>query len=131
MTRAQTVLMTAAIAFALPLGSALAQTAAATKCGPETWSTEKMAYTSAPCAGEVGTAGPTVSQAGPQATSSSSMIKQDMKQGDVSGYSPMQEQAAAPGPNLAPMGDQCGAPNAAAITDEYGRKYNCRGDRVR
>jgi len=127
MTRIQTLVVVTAVAFAVPLAPAIAQT----KCGPESWSTEKMAYTSAPCAGEVGTACPTVSQAGPSATSSSSMIKQDMKQGNVSGYSPMQEQAMAPAPSMAPMADQCGAPNVAAMTDEYGRKYNCRGDRIR
>jgi hypothetical protein len=30
------------------------------------------------------------------------------------------------------MTDQpCGPANVAAITDEYGHKYNCRGDRLR
>jgi len=31
----------------------------------------------------------------------------------------------------ASMNDQCGPSNVASITDEYGRKYNCRGDRIR
>ena len=43
--------------------------------------------------------------------------------------SPMQEQAMAP--NMAPITTVCGPRNAVAMTDEYGRKYNCRGDRVR
>jgi hypothetical protein len=25
----------------------------------------------------------------------------------------------------------CGPKNAVAITDEFGHKYNCRGDRIR
>lgn len=29
------------------------------------------------------------------------------------------------------MEDQCGPTNAATIKDEYGRSYNCRGDRIR
>lgn len=45
--------------------------------------------------------------------------------------SPMQEQAMAPAPNAAPMTSECGSPQVATMTDEYGRKYNCRGDRVR
>jgi hypothetical protein len=47
--------------------------------------------------------------------------------------SPMQEQAMAPAPapNMAPMTNECGSPRIATMTDEYGRKYNCRGDRVR
>ena len=48
------------------------------------------------------------------------------------GYVPMQSQAVAAGPSYASMGDQsCGASNAVAIKDEYGHKYNCRGDRIR
>jgi hypothetical protein len=43
--------------------------------------------------------------------------------------SPMQEQAMAP--NMAPITTVCGPNNAVTMTDEYGRKYNCRGDRVR
>jgi hypothetical protein len=43
--------------------------------------------------------------------------------------SPMQEQAMAP--NMAPITTVCGPQNSVTMTDEYGRKYNCRGDRVR
>jgi hypothetical protein len=56
-----------------------------------------------------------------------------MKQGMpvTYGYAPMQAQAVASGPAPGPMmGDQCGSLSSVAITDEYGRKYNCRGDRI-
>jgi len=43
--------------------------------------------------------------------------------------SPMQEQAMAP--DRAPSLDKCGPSNAVAMKDEFGHKYNCRGDRVR
>jgi hypothetical protein len=43
----------------------------------------------------------------------------------------MQEQATAPAPNMAPMSNECGSPRVATMKDEFGRKYNCRGDRVR
>ncbi|CAN5708273.1 hypothetical protein BH10PSE6_BH10PSE6_11160 [soil metagenome] len=123
MTRTQTLIVTTAIAFALPLGAALAQTASATKCGPVAWSTDRMAYTSAPCIGDgaatVAPSGPAASQARTQPTPSPDI------------RSPMQEQAMAPAPNMAPMGDQCDSPSAATMKDEFGRKYNCRGDRVR
>jgi hypothetical protein len=34
--------------------------------------------------------------------------------------------------NASMMGNQsCGPAKAVAITDEFGRKYNCRGDRIR
>lgn len=45
---------------------------------------------------------------------------------DVS--SPMQEQAMAP--NTAPVSNVCG-PHSVTLKDEFGRTYNCRGDRVR
>jgi hypothetical protein len=125
MTRVQAVLVTStAFALAVPFAAATAQTST---CGPETWSNEKMAYVTAPCtAGEVGTAGP---RAG--TTSSSSMTKAQMKQGTY--YAPeARTQAVSAGPAYAPMADQpCGPPNVTAITDEYGHKYNCRGDRIR
>ena len=134
MTRTQTLLVTTAIALAIPL-AALGQTASSTtKCGPVAFSTDKMAYSSAPCAGgqtsgTVGTSGPTVVGA----NHSSSMTKAEMKQGAPAGYAyaPMQAQAVATGPGYASMNDQCGPSNVASITDEYGRKYNCRGDRIR
>jgi hypothetical protein len=42
--------------------------------------------------------------------------------------SPMQEQAMAP--DIAPSTDKCGSQNTVTMRDEFGRKYNCRGDRV-
>lgn len=123
MTRIRTLIVTTAVALALPLGAAFAQSASPSmKCGPVAFSSEKMAYTSAPCVGDSATAapsGPAPSQARTQPT-----LSPDVR-------SPMQEQAMAPAPNMAPMGDECGSPSAAAMKDEFGRKYNCRGDRVR
>jgi hypothetical protein len=43
--------------------------------------------------------------------------------------SPMQEEAMVP--NMAPVTTVCGPHNAVTMKDEYGRMYNCRGDRVR
>ena len=137
MTRTQTLLVTTALAITVPL-AAMAQTGSPTKCGPVAFSTEKMAYTSAPCAGSeaagtVGTSGPTVFGA----NNSSSMTKAEQKQGvQPYYYEPMQAQAVMAGPAYAgpaPMGiDQsCGSASAVSIRDEYGRKYNCRGDRIR
>ena len=139
MTRTQTLLVTTVLAAAVPLAAAMAQSSAS-RCGPETWSTDKMTYTKTPCnAGDaeaaVGTGGPTAYGAG----SSSSMTKAEMKQMPPDGYAQpgyapmtMQSQAVMGGPSYASMGDQsCGASNAVAITDEYGHKYNCRGDRIR
>jgi hypothetical protein len=142
MTRTQTLLVTAALALTVPL-AATAQTAT-TKCGPVAFSSASMSYTSAPCAGgesagTVGTSGPTVFGA----NNSSSMTKAEQKQGITyaPGYAPMQAQAVMAGPAYgapamagpsAAMADQsCGSPNAATIRDEYGRRYNCRGDRIR
>ncbi len=136
MTRIQTLLVTTAVALTVPL-AAMAQTAT-TKCGPVAFSTDRMAYSSAPCAGgenagTVGTSGPTVFGA----NNSSSMTKAEQKQG-VTYYAPMQSQAVMVGPAYAAappsagMADQsCGSANAVSIRDEYGRKYNCRGDRIR
>lgn len=42
--------------------------------------------------------------------------------------SPMQGQAMAP--NMPPITTVCG-PRSVTMKDEYGRTYNCRGDRVR
>jgi hypothetical protein len=54
------------------------------------------------------------------------------------GYAPMRSQAVAAEPANGSMmenhmmGSQsCGPAKAVAITDEYGHKYNCRGDRIR
>ena len=43
--------------------------------------------------------------------------------------SPMQEQAMVP--NTAPVTETCGGSPPVSIKDEFGREYNCRGDRVR
>jgi hypothetical protein len=109
------------------------------KCGTESWSTEHMAYKSRPCAaGEVSTSGPTAFGA----NNSSSMTKAEQKQQPY-GYAtaPMpRQQAQAVMSNAAPMNasmgasmmdSSCGPSNVASIKDEYGRKYNCRGDRIR
>ena len=105
MIRVQAVLIaSAALALAVPFGTAMAQTVT----------------------GEVGTAGPIAGE-----PSSTTMIKAEMKQGTY--YTePVPVRAASAGPRYAVMADQpCGPANAAAITDEYGHKYNCRGDRLR
>jgi hypothetical protein len=95
-----------------------------------------MAYTSGPCIGgetsaSVGTSGPTAFGS----PNSTTMTKAEQKQGApiVYGYgAPMQAQAIAAGPaNAQMMSDQCGPANVATIRDEYGRRYNCRGDRIR
>jgi hypothetical protein len=105
------------------------------KCGPVAFSAEKMAYTSGPCTGgevsaSVGTSGPTAFGS-PNATT---MTKAEQKAapGYVIAPMPMQAQAvAAPGPAPMMVSDQCGPSNVATIKDEYGRRYNCRGDRIR
>jgi hypothetical protein len=135
MTRAQTLLVTTALAAAFPLASAMAQTGGAsiTKCGPETWSTDKMAYVGVPCVGSEATPQGTIGAAAPSVygSNSTTYTKAEMKAGDYYGQ-PMPSQAVATGAPYASMGDQsCGASNAVAITDEYGHKYNCRGDRIR
>ena len=92
MTRIQTLIATTAVAWALPLGTAFAQTPSPSTAAP-----------SRPAIG--------------QPTSSDNIP------------SPMQEQAMAP--NMAPITTVCGPHNSVTMKDEYGRKYNCRGDRVR
>jgi hypothetical protein len=124
MTRAQTLLVTSAIALVVPLAAATAQSSAG-KCGPETWSTDKMAYVNIPC-----NAGDATASVGPN-SASSSMTKAEMKAGTYY-QQPMPSQAVSTGAPMVSMADQsCGALNAVAITDEYGRRYNCRGDRIR
>jgi hypothetical protein len=149
MARFQTLLITTALAVTIPLISAGAQTPShGTKCGPVAWSTEKMAYTSMPCAdgatgaasnNAVGNTSPSVAQTGTGVTSSSSMTKQEIKQqssaGSMANGAPMTPALGGPdyyamGPSMAAASDDC-SPNAASMKDEYGRKYNCRGDRVR
>jgi hypothetical protein len=150
----RTLLITTAIAFAVPLAAANAQSVVHTKCGPVSFSNEKMAYTGGPCIGSPDTSGPTANQAAPAGSQSSSMTKAEMKQGVQPGYGPgyaqpmppQQAQAVSMGPNMASPNmaspnmaspnmalgsDQCGPMNAATIKDEYGRRYNCRGDRIR
>ena len=135
MTRLQTLLVTTALAATIPLAPALAQNGPS-NCGPETWSTEKMAYVRTPCnagdAAQVGTSGPTAYGSG----SSTTMTKAEMKQMPPygyaqPGYAPMQSQAVVGGPSYAMGDNSCGPSNAVAIKDEYGHKYNCRGDRIR
>lgn len=92
MTRTQTLIATAAVAFALPFGAAFAQTSSASP-----------------------------------ATPSRPAINQPASRTD--GPSPMQEQAMAP--NMAPITTVCGPGNSVTMQDEFGHKYNCRGDRVR
>jgi hypothetical protein len=141
MMRTRTLLIAATTVLVLPLASASAQSVVGTKCGPVAFSSEKMTYTGGPCLGSTDTSGPTANQAVPAGSQSSSVTKAEMKQGMQPGYGyqpmPMQQAqavqmgpSASMGPNMAPMGDQCGPMNAAAIKDEYGRKYNCRGDRI-
>ena len=141
MIRMRTLLITTALAVAVPLATAGAQTPShGTKCGPVTFSNEKMAYTSMPCAegatgaastNAVGNTSPNVAQTGSGVTASSSMTKQEIKQDSAagsmaSGVQMSQSVAAAPG---YASSDQCDL-RAATLTDEYGRKYNCRGDRL-
>ena len=135
MTRAQTIVVTTVLAAVLPLASAMAQTGGNpnTKCGAETWSTDKMMYVDVPCVGAqsdqqgtVGAAAPSVS-----GTNSTTYTKAQMKQGTYYDQ-PMPAQAVSVGPSYASMGSSsCGPKNAVAITDEFGHKYNCRGDRIR
>jgi hypothetical protein len=149
MIRMQTLLITTAVAIALPLTWAGAQTPAhGTKCGPVAFSNEKMAYVSMPCAegatgaastNAVGNTSPNVAQTGSGVTASSSMIKQEIKQESAAGslaYGVPMGPSMAAAPSYAvmsnsAMSDQCGDLRATAITDEYRRKYNCRGDRIR
>jgi len=94
MLRIQRLMVTAAVAFILPLGTALAQMPS-----PST----------AP-------SGPVVNPAKTLPSSPDEVP------------SPMQEQAMVP--NMAPISTVCG-PHSATMKDEFGRTYNCRGDRVR
>ncbi|MBN9086975.1 MAG: hypothetical protein J0J01_08715 [Reyranella sp.] len=133
MTRVQTVLITSTVlALVVPVAAAMAQTGGhpGTKCGAEGWSTDKMMYVSVPCVGAEATGGGTVGAATPTVAgpNSTTITKQEMKQGTA----PVQTQAVSAGPGYASMANtSCGPSNVAAITDEYGHKYNCRGDRIR
>ena len=135
MTRAQTLIVTTALAAVIPLASAMAQTGGNpnTKCGSEAWSTDKMMYVSVPCVGAEAVQQGTIGASSPSVTgtNSTTYTKAQMKQGEY--YSqPMPSQAVSTGPSYASTGSaSCGPRNAVAITDEYGHKYNCRGDRIR
>jgi hypothetical protein len=133
MTRTQTILLTTALALTVPL-AAIAQTASSSmKCGPVAFSARDMSYSSGPCtgatAGAVGPSGPTVTGA----NNSTTMTKAEMKQGGAYGYAPMpmQAQAVSAGANMGYADQSCSDLRAATIKDEYGRRYNCRGDRIR
>lgn len=110
MIRVQAALIaSAALALAVPFDTTMAQTVT----------------------GEVGTAGPVAGE-----FSSTTMLKAEMKQGYIP---PTYEPAPTPAPaavtaapTYAAMADRpCGPANVAALTDEFGHKYNCRGDRLR
>jgi hypothetical protein len=108
-------------------------------CGPEAWSTDTMSYTNTPCGGvtgaaldrDVGFSGPVAAPTSANATSSSSMLHQEMKELETA--APPQEVLAESAPTMTSQGASQPACNlhAVAITDEYGFKYNCRGDRLR
>ena len=58
MTRTLSILAAALLAASiggLSIGLAQDKTSSGAKCGPEEWSTDKMAYTGVPCVGEEGT----------------------------------------------------------------------------
>ena len=123
MIRVQVFIASAALALAVPF-AATAQTDA--NC----WLQPHGAQTC--ITGEVGTAGPVAGE-----FSSTTMLKAEMKQGlsyDTPGYTEptLQAQAVpvAPSPVAMAAVQSCGPANVAALTDEYGNKYNCRGDRL-
>ena len=66
MTRTQRLIVTTAVAFALPFGAALAQTPSPSAAAPVAFSADKVAYTSAPCAGN---SAATAAPSGPAASS--------------------------------------------------------------
>ena len=113
MIRTRMLAIATTLAVTIPLGWAGAQTGAAST-------------------NAVGNNSPNVAQTGVGVTSSSSMTKQEIKQDNAMGSmaygAPMSPSVAAT-PNYA-ASDQCDL-RAVSITDEYGRKYNCRGDRIR
>jgi len=109
MIRVQAALIaSAALALAIPFAAATAQTVT----------------------GEIGTAGPIAGE-----PSSTTMVKAEMKQGiyytQPAYTQPMPSRTVSAGPSTAAMTDRpCGPANVAAITDEFGHTYNCRGDRL-
>jgi hypothetical protein len=107
-------------------------------CGPEAWSTDTMSYANIPSCGgvtgaaldrDVGFTGPVAAPTSADATSSTSMLHQQMKELETAAPPPPQAVLADTAPMVAsqPACDM----HAVAITDEYGFRYNCRGDRLR
>ncbi|HEY4166005.1 MAG TPA: hypothetical protein VGM96_04490 [Reyranella sp.] len=92
-----------------------------------------MMYVDVPCVGAQSDQQGTVGAAAPVASRSNSTTytKAQMKAGEY--YSqPMPAQAVSAGPSYAATASaSCGPKNVVAITDEFGHKYNCRGDRIR
>src|ERR1700756_220460 len=110
MTRAQTLIVTTALAAVLPLASAMAQTGGnpGTKCGAETWSTDKMMYVNVPCVGAEAVQQGTVGAAAPSVsgTNSTTYTKAQMKQGEMN---PTPMPAVSAVPSQAAMGNgACG-----------------------
>lgn len=106
-------------------------------CGPEAWSTDTMSYTNISCGGvtgaaldrDVGFSGPVAAPTSANATSSTSMLHQQMKELETAAPPPPRAVIAETAPMVTSQ-PACNL-NAVAITDEYGFKYNCRGDRLR
>jgi hypothetical protein len=105
-------------------------------CGPEAWSTDSMSYASLPSCGgvtgaaldrDVGNTDPVVAPTSANATSSSSMLHQQMKELETAAP----PQAVLAEPYAVTTNAPACNPAAVAITDEYGFKYNCLGDRIR
>lgn len=103
MTCTKTLPVLFAIALAAPIASANAQ-GNGPPCGPETWSTENMTYAKVPCTG-----------------------------GEAASPDARAKTYRSPTPNTAytPPTEPAFDPRAVFITDEYGFKYNARGDRIR
>lgn len=98
MTRIQMLIVTTAVALAVPFGAAIAQT-------------------------------PGTSTAAPPGPISNPARTLPAYPDNVP--SPMQEQAMAPASTVAPTAETCGSPRVVTMKDEFGHKYNCRGDRIR
>lgn len=112
-------------------------TSAAT-CGPEAWSTDTMSYATLPSCGgvtgaaldrDVGFTGPVAAPTSADATSSTSMLHQEMKELETAPPAAPRAVLAETPPMVASQ-PACDL-HAVAITDEYGFKYNCRGARLR
>lgn len=96
-----------------------------------------MSYTNISCGGvtgaaldrDVGFSGPVAAPTSANATSSTSMLHQQMKELETAAPPPPRAVIAETAPMVTSQ-PACNL-NAVAITDEYGFKYNCRGDRLR